>query len=281
MGKKILILAPPGFGKSTSMGRQYEPAQGINIEGLDPHKTFVISATTKDLPFRGSRIMFPVTDTTTFLAGKDFKARRICTNNAYDCAKIIDFLAAQKRVGAPIETIIIDDANYFWQDYFMANSLKAGWDAPKKVGHLADAIFSAMERNGTLFNFVMMAHYETIKRGNTGGMTYVIKTTGKSTQEYITPEGKFDVTLIGHMFVEDSTKVQKKVFVSNFDGEYDGARSAPGMFPIQIPNDLGYIFRKMDTHYAKQDELPPPFVYVEEEIPKLTPTPVTPTTEGV
>ena len=47
---KVLVLAPSGFGKSTSLGQIPE----LGIKGLNPEETFLISVTSKPLPFKGS-----------------------------------------------------------------------------------------------------------------------------------------------------------------------------------------------------------------------------------
>ena len=54
---RVLILAPSGFGKSTSIGQLPE----YGIIGLDPKDTYIISVTSKPLPFKGSSKIYPVT----------------------------------------------------------------------------------------------------------------------------------------------------------------------------------------------------------------------------
>lgn len=250
MGKKVLILAKSGFGKSTSIGEQHEHENGldIDIEGLNPEHTYVISATTKDLPFRGSRRMFPETTWEALQRG-DTKGRRISTNNAYIAAEVIKFLIPIEK----IQNIVIDDVNYYQADYMMENSLKSGWDAPKKAAHMLGAIFNACELAGVVKNIYMMAHYESYKVNTAGDLEYRMKTTGQASNEYITPEGKFDIMFFGKQYIDEVTKKKVKVFVTNFDGEFN-AKSAPGMFPLYIPNDLGYVAKKIDEYYNAEKE---------------------------
>lgn len=47
---RILILAEPGFGKSSSLGE----IKGLKIKGLDPTKTLIVSCSDKSLPFPGA-----------------------------------------------------------------------------------------------------------------------------------------------------------------------------------------------------------------------------------
>lgn len=249
MGLKVLLLAESGFGKSSSIGKQDfdddEENIHIHIEGLDPHHTYVISCTDKDLPFEGSREMFPITTWENLQAG-DTVGRRISTNDAYTAAEIIKFL-----INIPtIQNIVIDDTNYYQQDYMMRNSLKAGYDAPKKAAHMLGSIFDAIQLAGPYKNIYMMAHYEGYKANSAGDIKYRMKTTGHSADNLITPDGKFDIMLFGKQYIDD-TKQLRKVFVTRFDGEFN-AKSAPGMFPLHIPNDLGYISKRITEFYNKK-----------------------------
>lgn len=111
---KILVLAPTGFGKSTSIGCIPE----LKIEGLDPKKTYLFSCVNKPLPFRGAKSKYVVTT-----PGEIAKGNRIITNDAKVIAECINLL-----IGSPYENIVIDDMNYISQDHYMKNALKGGWD---------------------------------------------------------------------------------------------------------------------------------------------------------
>ena len=54
---KALVLARSGFGKSSSIGEIPE----LNIKGLNPTETYIISCVNKPLPFRGSATKYKVT----------------------------------------------------------------------------------------------------------------------------------------------------------------------------------------------------------------------------
>ena len=115
---KILVLAKSGFGKSTSLGRYKNPAKFINIEGLKPEETYVISMTTKDLPFPGSRKAYPATTPQNIKGGK-----RVLCKSAQDVLTSLQTLAKSTK----IKNIVIDDFNYIMQDWYMANALSKGW----------------------------------------------------------------------------------------------------------------------------------------------------------
>lgn len=113
---KILVLAKSGFGKSTSIGEIPE----LNIKGLDPKETYIISCVNKPLPFRGAASKYKVTTSNKIADGN-----RIITNDAEEVANVINILANPK---SPFKNILLDDMNYMSQDYYMKNALKGGWD---------------------------------------------------------------------------------------------------------------------------------------------------------
>ena len=121
---KILVLAASGFGKSTSIGA----IESLGIKGLNPEQTFVVSCTTKPLPFPRSAQLYKVVEglnPPTAEAGN-----RVISNDAGWIAKCIDYVIRKRP---EIKNIVIDDMNYIMQDYYMANSLKQGYDTFKKT----------------------------------------------------------------------------------------------------------------------------------------------------
>lgn len=232
---KILVLAASGFGKTTSIGNIPE----LGIQGLDPKETFIISATSKPLPFRGSQKQFPIGKPT------DKGIRRYVSNNGEQIAKAVQYLIENVK---DVKNIVIDDANYIMQDYYMNNALKGGWDTPKKIGYDMGQLFNAMEASPEI-NFFMLAHFEEFKDTSGDTVSYRMKTTGKMVQDYITPEGKFDIVLYGKQDYSEKDKKVSKLFVTNFDGQYP-AKSPVGMFTeLYIPNDLGKVKEAIDIYY--------------------------------
>ena len=68
-------------------------------------------------------------------------------------------------------------------------------------------------------------------------------------QDYITPEGKFEVVLFLNQTYDDQEKKVNKFFVTNYDGEYP-AKSPVGMFQnMYIPNDLGFVVKRVHEYY--------------------------------
>lgn len=236
----ILVLAESGSGKTTSLC----PIPELEIKGLNPDETYIISATAKPLPFKGSQSVYKIADGIQNLS----KGRRFISNNGDEIAQIIVTLSAPN---SPIKNIVIDDSNYIMQDYYMANAAKGGWETPKKIGAFMNNVFTAMEvaaKNGK--NVIMLAHPETYQSDNGGGLTYRMKTVGKMVSEYITPEGKFDIVLYVKVIIDPKTKKATHEFVTNRDDQYP-AKSPVGMFDSQyIPNDLGLVIEKVKEYYG-------------------------------
>lgn len=135
------------------------------------------------------------------------------------------------------------------QDYYMANSLKKGYETFKEIGKFMDDVFSAAETLRPDQHFIMMAHYEEYKDSNNDTISYRFKTVGKMVQDYITPEGKFDIVLYGRQSFDGENKVVSKQFVTNYDGQYP-SKTPVGMFKeTYIPNDLGMVINTINEYY--------------------------------
>ena len=231
---KVLILAKSGFGKSTSIGEIPE----LGLKGLDPKTTYLISCVNKPLPFRGANKKFVVTTPNNPTGGN-----RVITNDAEVVAKIINMLAK-----SPYKNIVLDDMNYMAQDYYMKNALKGGWDTPKKIGYNTGLVFDAINAVPEDKNIICLAHYEEYKDKNGDSISYRYKSTGNMVDQYITPEGKFEIVLYGKSSFDEKEKKSIREFVTNDDGVYP-AKSPIGMFDLYIPNDLGLVVDKRAEYY--------------------------------
>lgn len=127
--------------------------------------------------------------------------------------------------------------------------------APKKIGFFIGKIFSAIDKyDGIEKNIFVLAHGEDVPSSD--GRIYVkLKTTGKMVDEYITPEGKFDVTLVGKSQFDAVSKKVTKYFITNEDEFTSSPKSPYGMFKdLYIPNDLGIVVKAIDNYYNLQNE---------------------------
>ena len=234
---KALILAKSGFGKSTSIGEIPE----LGIMGLDPKETYLISCVNKPLPFKGAASKYKITT-----IAKIAEGNRIIANDAKEVASIIEMLA---NPNSPYKNIVLDDMNYISQDYYMKNALKGGWDTPKQIGYCMGLIFDAINKVPEDKNMICLAHFEEFKDKNGDSISYRYKSTGNMVDQYICPEGKFEVVLYGKSTYDEKEKKSIREFVTNDDGVYP-AKSPVGMFPLYIPNDLGKVVTIAQEYYG-------------------------------
>ncbi len=239
---KILILAKSGFGKTTS----YCGREKLNIKGLNPKDTYIIQCIGRGVPNKE----FKLTSSNEI---KDLNTgNRVQVDNITGIERfkrVADIITA--LVKSPYKNIIVDDFNYLAQDFYMANAMKGGWDTPKQIGYGMGLIFNAMKQVPEDKNLICCAHYEEYKDKNGDSISYKFKTTGKMVDDYITPEGNFDIILFGKQTFNAETKQPIKVFVKEFDGEYP-AKDSLGVLdalPNEIPNDLSIVVDAINKYY--------------------------------
>lgn len=240
---KILILAKSGFGKTTS----YCGREKVGIKGLNPKETYVIQCIGRAVPNPEYKLVAST-------AIKDLATgNRIQVDDitGIDRFKLVaDIVNALKK--SPYKNIIIDDFNYLAQDFYMANAMKGGWDTPKQIGYGMGLIFDAFKGFPEDKNLICCAHYEEFKDKNGDSISYKFKTTGKMVDDYITPEGKFDIIMFGVQSYDSETKKPIKQFVKEFDGEYPAKDSIGALdnLPDYIPNDLSIVVEELRKRYG-------------------------------
>ena len=251
---RILVLAKSGFGKTTS----YCGREKLGIKGLDPKETYVIQCISRGVPNKEFKLTESVS--IDFTKHKISNVNVLATGNRvqvdnitgldrfYAVAQIIDLLADSKY-----KNIVIDDFNYLAQDFYMANAMKGGWEVPKQIGYGMGLVFNALKHIPESKNIICCAHYEEYKDKNGDSISYKFKTTGKMVDDYLTPEGNFDIVLFGKQTFNGETKQAVKVFVKEFDGEYP-AKDSLGVLdtlPNEIPNDLSIVVKAIKEYYGE------------------------------
>lgn len=240
---KILVLAKSGFGKTTS----YCGREKLGIKGLDPKETYVIQCIGRSLPNPNFKLC-PSNEIKDIAKGNRVQVDTITGVERFK--RVADILEALKK--SPYKNSVIDDFNYLAQDFYMANAMKGGWDTPKQIGYGMGLIFDAFKGFPEDKNIICCAHYEEFKDKNGDSISYKFKTTGKMVDDYITPEGKFDIILYGKVGFDAETKRPVKTFVKEFDGEYP-AKDSLGVLddlPDEVPNDLSIIVNKIKERYG-------------------------------
>lgn len=238
---KILILAPSGFGKTTSWAGR----EKLGIKGLDPKETYAIQCIGRGVPNPNYKLC-PSNEIKDIAKGNRVQVDSVTGLDRFK--RVADFLDALKK--SPFKNIVIDDFNYLMQDYFMNNAMKGGWNTPKEIGFGIGLIFDAMKGYPEDKHIYVCAHYEKAN-DNDGTVTYQMKTTGKMVNEYCTPQGKFDIILYGKQTYNEEEKKAIKTFVKDFDGTFpakDSIGVLDGM-PDEFPNDLALVAEELKKWY--------------------------------
>lgn len=239
---RILILAPSGFGKTTSWAGRKK----LGIKGLDPKETYVIQCIGRGVPNPDFKLC-PSNEIKDMAKGNRVEVESIAGLDRFK--RVADFLNNLKV--SPYRNIVIDDFNYLMQDYFMNNAMKGGWQTPKEIGYGIGLIFDAFKGFPENKNIYVCAHYEKVN-DNDGQVTYQMKTTGKMVNEYCTPQGKFDIMLYGKQSFNEEQHKAIKVFVKDFDGTFP-AKDSLGILddlPDEFPNDLSIVDEKLREIYG-------------------------------
>lgn len=254
---KILVLAKSGFGKTTS----YCGREKLGIKGLNPEETYVIQCINRGVPnpkfklVSGQISISNVGKTNQSLNNPDI----LTTGNRLQVDGLtgLDRFAVVAEVinllkDSPYKNIIIDDFNYLAQDFYMNNAMKGGWDTPKQIGYGMGLVFDSFRSFPENKNLICCAHYEEYKDKNGDSISYKFKTTGKMVDDYITPEGKFDIILFGKVGYDTENKKPIKHFVKEFDGEYPAKDSLGALddLPDELPNDMSIIVDKLREIYG-------------------------------
>lgn len=240
---KILVLAKSGFGKTTS----YCGREKFGIKGLNPKNTYIIQCVGRALPNQEFKLA-PSAEIADLAKGN--RVQVDCISGIERFKRVAEIIEALKK--SPYKNIVIDDFNYLCQDFYMANAMKGGWETPKQIGYGMGLVFDAFKGFPENKNLICCAHYEEYKDKNGDSISYKFKTTGKMVDDYITPEGKFDIILFGLSSFDNETKKPVKEFLKEFDGEYP-AKDSLGVLdnlPDKFINDLSIVTDELERIYG-------------------------------
>lgn len=240
---RILVLGKTGFGKTTS----YSGRKKFGIKGLNPKETFVIQCTNRGVANPDFKLVTP--EVANLIKGNRMQVSQISGLDRFK--KVAELIEALSVPESPFKNIVVDDFNYLAQDFYMANAMKGGWDTPKQIGYGMGIIFDAFESVPEGKNLIVLAHFQEYKDKIGDSLSYKFKSTGNMVDDYITPEGKFDLVLYGRSGWDEQSKTAIKEYVTDFDGTYP-AKDSLGVLdeaPLYIPNDLGLVVDYIDKHY--------------------------------
>lgn len=224
----MLIIGESGMGKSTS------------LRNLNPEETFIISTTSKPLPWKGWKKQY-----TTFNP-KTLEGNRVQMYNSTKLAGLLRFISAKMP---HIKNIVCDDLQYTMGFEFMDRRAEKGYEKFNSIGGDFTDLLRTADSLRDDIHLIFTAHSENT--GDAMNPHWTLKTIGKMVNEKITPEGLF--TYVFYALAEEGDGKMEYKFLTNTDGEHV-AKTPLGMFEEQkIPNDVAEIIRVIDN-YNNGDE---------------------------
>jgi hypothetical protein len=220
----LLILGESGQGKSSS------------LRNLNPKETFIISTTSKPLPWRGWKKNYTKWDPKSNPDG-----------NLYQTAKSSNIITIVKYISSKrpeIKTIIIEDAQYSMSFEYMDRRKETGFQKFSEIGGDFTDLLRVADVIRDDIKLIFIGHSENV--GDAMNPKYTLKTIGKMLNEKITPEGLFTYVFYA-MAINGDDKMEYK-FLTNTDGEHV-AKTPIGMFEDKlIDNDVAEILKVIEQY---------------------------------
>lgn len=227
MANLIFILGESGSGKSSSILENKE----LGITGVDPENSIYFNIADKNLPVRGWKNYF-----------NKKNQNYVVSRDAVEISNALKYIDKETKGE---KTIILDDFQYVMQGEFMDKFNQKSYDKFNSIAHNAWNIFNTCKSMRSDITIFLLSHLETIT--NDYVQKKQMKTVGKAVSNYITPEGLVEICLYAEG--RRSQKGVERFFRTNGDGITDTCKSPFGMFDLEIPNDLGYVLKKIKEFY--------------------------------
>lgn len=236
MGKSVLIIGPSGAGKTTSIGQIDE----LEIEGLDPTKTIVISALGKELPWRGSEKQYTI-----YNKESNPKGNMVITSNPRN---VLQWLHHVNQKMPHITTVVIDDNTHNSSMEYMRRINEKSYE---KFNDIADFMSrTALDVKTFRDDLTVFFLHHTRETGDgivdekqTSAMTI-----GKLVDEKLSGyESFFTVVLKAVKRTKDDT-IEYGFLTKDANST---VKTPIGMFAdTLIKNDLGFVRKTLNCYYS-------------------------------
>jgi hypothetical protein len=221
----VIVAGDTGTGKSRS------------IKNLNPDETFIINVMNKPLSFEGSRAMY----------SKDKK--NIHHTDRY--SEIIQIIKGILEKKPEIKNIIIDDLGYSMTTEFFERSKESGYTKFAEMGmHMQQILDTCKNIERDDMNIALMFHEDDESSGGIKTKKK-LKLIGQMLDDKYSPLGLVPVCLFTNVTFNDKGTAEYN-FLTNramVDGVIIPAKSPEGMFELTVPNDLKFIFDKMNNYF--------------------------------
>ena len=221
-----MILGKSGTGKSTS------------IKGLDPKETVVINVLGKRLPFKGSNSLYNKEN-------KNLFQRETYTD-------IISLIQNISDKATNVKNIILDDFIYVMRKEYFSRAKENGYGKYTELAQHFQQIISTCEKLRDDLTVFMILHSEDVQsdKVTTG---YKVSTVGNLVDNCYNPLEVVPMVLYSSVKYDDKGNTEYGFYTHRCK---EGVVEIPAKTPDEmfeedfIPNDLGYVVKKMNEYYG-------------------------------
>ena len=226
MANIIMLLGKSGTGKSTS------------IKGLDPKETVVINVLGKRLPFKGSNALY----------NKENK-------NLFQRESYTDIISLVQNISdkaTNVKNIILDDFIYVMRKEYFSRAKENGYGKYTELAQHFQQIISTCEKLREDLNVFMILHSEDVQSDKTT-TGYKVSTVGNLVDNCYNPLEVVPMVLYSSVKYDDKGNTQYGFYTHRCK---EGVVEIPAKTPDEmfdedfIPNDLGYVVKKMNEYYG-------------------------------
>lgn len=226
MANIIMLLGKSGTGKSTS------------IKGLDPKETVVINVLGKRLPFKGSNALY------------NKENKNLFQRESY--TDIISLIQNISDKATNVKSIILDDVIYVMRKEYFSRARETGYNKYVELAQHFQQIISTCEKLREDLNVFMILHSEDIQSDKTT-TGYKVSTVGNLVDNCYNPLEVVPMVLYSSVKYDDKGNTQYGFYTHRCK---EGVVEIPAKTPDEmfeedfIPNDLGYVVKKMNEYYG-------------------------------
>ena len=221
-----MILGKSGTGKSTS------------IKGLDSKETVVINVLGKRLPFKGSNSLYNKEN-------KNLFQRETYTD-------IISLIQNISDKATNVKNIILDDFIYVMRKEYFSRAKETGYGKYTELAQHFQQIISTCEKLRDDLTVFMILHSEDVQsdKVTTG---YKVSTVGNLVDNCYNPLEVVPMVLYSSVKYDDKGNIEYGFYTHRCK---EGVVEIPAKTPDEmfeedfIPNDLGYVVKKMNEYYG-------------------------------
>ena len=226
MANIIMLLGKSGTGKSTS------------IKGLDSKETVVINVLGKRLPFKGSNALY------------NKENKNLFQRESY--TDIISLIQNISDKATNVKNIILDDFIYVMRKEYFSRARETGYNKYTELAQHFQQIISTCEKLREDLNVFMILHSEDVQsdKVTTG---YKVSTVGNLVDNCYNPLEVVPMVLYSSVKYDDKGNTQYGFYTHRCK---EGVVEIPAKTPDEmfdedfIPNDLGYVVKKMNEYYG-------------------------------